>query len=293
MAIRYPARRSRRASASRATHVASLVVALALPSAPSHAARASDFWEDVRDPGLPAYRADVRRAEVAYRARRYPEALAFAEHARGLRDDLPEAPRLQGLALGAMGHVPDAIAALERALALDPAAFDDAMIGAEAAHIAVRGEAWALAAAILERAVAAMPPSPSRRAFYAEYGDVLLTLGPAHLEASVRAYEVALRDGGGHDARAALGLALALHRAGRRADAERRLDEVRRAIRVEGVLASVAGPLAERNARRALLHEAAGRRSEALAAWEAAAERPEWAEHARAQIARLGGEAPR
>jgi tetratricopeptide (TPR) repeat protein len=271
---------------SRAWRGAGLAFSLVVLVAPFPSARASDFWDEVRVPGLPGYRAAVARAEVALRARHFADALTFADHALEQRDDRPEAHRLRGLALGALGRDADAIPSLARALELDVSAFDDPVSGAVAAHIAVRAEAWALAERILHRAAAAMAPHPARKGLYADYGDVLLTLGPAHLEASIRAYEVALRDGHGHDPRAALGLALALHRDGRPEEAEPLIDALRRTVRMEAVLAAVAAPLAERKARIALLREAAGARDEARAAWAAATERSEWAEHARAQVAR-------
>ncbi len=273
----------------RRTPLPTVALAAALASLWPSAGAASDFWEEVRDPGMPAHRQSIARAISAYRARRYAEAETEARRAIARRADLEEGHRLLALALGALGRDEDAIPHIVRARELDATAFDDPIDGTVATRIAVRAERWALAGDLLHRLLAAMAADPTRRSLFTDRGDVLQTLGPSALPASIGAYEAALRDGRGFEPRAALGLALALHRSGRAAEAAPLVQQAIASGRIEPVLSAVAAPAAERSARLALVHEASGRIEEAKAAWREAAARLEWAEHANAQAARLEG----
>jgi tetratricopeptide (TPR) repeat protein len=254
-------------------------------------AGASDFWDEVRTPGLRAFRHQVEDARTALRARRFDAALAAAEQAVGLLPDRPDGHVLRGRALGELGQPQEAIAAFERGLSLADTALDDGEDGAHAAGIAAAAGAWELAARVLSRVLGRMSMTGIRRELYVLYGDVLLTLGPDRVRDAVLAYREALR-AGPQDVRASLGLALALRRAGEPVEAQ----ELARAAtghgRVDSLVAALPVPDSERAARRAVALDAIGDAAGARAAWIEARSGDLWRAHAESELARGTGDRP-
>jgi tetratricopeptide (TPR) repeat protein len=245
-------------------------------------ARASDFWDEVRTPGLGAWRADVTRARAALRARRLDQARASADAAARRLPQRGEAFVVRALAAGELGDLASAQADIRRALELDPAALDDPQDGARAGELMARGGDHALAAQVLARVLGRMRPGPQRQSLYGLYGDVLLAQGPAHADAAIRAYREALRSGGA-DPRASLGIALALHRTGEAVEWRDHARRVAARGRLDALLASLFVPPTERDARRALVLTATDD-SGARAVWRGITEGP-WLEHAQATAA--------
>ena len=245
----------------------------------SGASRRSDFWAEVRQPGTRAYREAVERADRALRARSFNRA---AQLAKGAVERLPERPDayvIQGLALGELGQ-PDASAeALERALALAPSSLDDPYYGSRAAAFLARAGHHERAAELLGRLLGRMADGPNRQNLYVLYGDVLSVLGPERLSDAERAYREALR-AVAHHPRAAIGLALVLHRQNGDEAEWRQLGElVASRGRLDELLRSLPIPEHERAARKAVALTAIGDRRGARSAWDLAREGP-WAEHA-------------
>ena len=193
---------------------------------PGLASAQSDFWDEVRTPGLQAFRHHVARARAAIRARRFAHALDAAELAVETLPARAEGHVLRGRALGELERAPEALEAFYRALELDPAALDESADGRPAATIAATAGDHALSARILHRVLGRMPDSATRHYLYTLYGDVLLALGPAHLHEAIRAYREAIRGTATLDGRAGLGLALALLRAGELAEARSLVETV-------------------------------------------------------------------
>ena len=252
-------------------------------------ARASDFWDEVRTPGLRVWREDLARARLALRARRFVQAREAATLAI---QTLPE--RAEGYVVRARvsaeqgvveGAREDLLAALER----DESSLDSPEDGTPAAEVLARAGDYETAARVLQRVLGRMRSGGSRRMLYGLYGDVLMSLGPERLVDAVRAYREALR-AARHDPRSSLGLALALRRT---PDADRDAPEWRdlaRTVaargRVEALLASLPIPDAERAARRAITLEAMDDVAGAVEAW-AAVDEGVWASHAADQAGEL------
>jgi tetratricopeptide (TPR) repeat protein len=252
-------------------------------------ARASDFWDEVRTPGLRAYRVLVEKAERDLDAGRYAEALEKAESAVDRMSDRPPAHVVRGLALGGLKRYGEAVGAFEQALLLDRAALDDVDHGAAAVRIATRAAAYPLAALILSRLLGRMPDSPLRNALYAVQGDVLQLLGQEQLSAAVLAYRLALHNGqSGENVTLLLGLALALHREGKPEQAAELATRASAPVAVEHSLRSLALPRSERDARMAVWLESRGDFEGAGRAWSTAATEGPWAGHARQALKRLG-----
>lgn len=240
-----------------------LVATLAASSA-----HASDFWDEVRTPGLTAYRADVESARNALGARRLSQAATLATEATARLPNRPEAFVVRGFARGEAGDVEAATADLLHAIELDESALDEPSIGGRAAEFLARGAHPDVAARVLSRVLGRMRVSALRQVVYALYGDVLLTQGPEHLQEALRAYREAVR--GNATPRAELGLALALRRAG---DENEWLELARNVAahgRLDALLESLPVPDTEREARRALVLEATGDMAGARGAWDLA-----------------------
>ena len=258
-----------------------VTAALALLSTPRPAA-AGDFWEEVRTPGLRAWRTTMEDARQALRNRRFSVARRLASDAIGRLPDRAEAYAVRGLAAAGEQDHERALGDLRRALALDATVLDDPLAGygPRAATALARAGATDDAVRVLARALGRMRPGGGRRALYGFYGDLLQLLGPERLEEARRAYREALRGGPG-DAGVLLGLALAEHRAGL---VEAGLATARQAVSSRN-LTLLAGsrqvPAPEQAARRAVGLAAIGDRAGARTAWaEAAAGGGPWAAHA-------------
>jgi len=256
-----------------------ILLALALSGDPRPAAADSDFWEEVRRPGTRAYREEVTRARRALRARRFNRAVQLAQNAAERLPDRPDAYVVLGLARGELGERELGAAALERALELDPAALDDPLDGGQGADLLARAGHHERAAMLLGRLLGRMSEGPNRQNLYVLYGDVLSVLGPDRLSDAERAYREAIR-AVAHDPRAAIGLALVLHRQNGDEDEWRQLAElVATRGRVDELLNSLPIPDSERFARKAVALLAIGDRGGARSAWDHAREGV-WAEHA-------------
>lgn len=246
-------------------------------------ARASDFWDEVKDPGLGPYRTRVAAGWRSFAERHFEAAVQAAEAAIAAEPRRCEAYLLRGRALGELGRAGDAADAFERALARDPTCADDPEQGGAAARTAAAAGRLDLAATLLERAVARMRDGPARRLLYALYGDVRMALGPEHLHDAILAYREVLR----HqvDVRASLGLALALRRAGRIEEARVVAANAVAHGRVDALVARLPLPAAEKAARLAVALEAAGDAEGARRAWREASEGEIWRGHAERELA--------
>jgi len=265
---------------------------LAIVSAmPEGTAAASDFWDEVKTPGLREWRLYVREARVAVSAGQWRAALGEADRAVARLPDRAEAQVVRGRALGELGQLEEAAAAFRRALALDEAALDPAEDGTHAARLCAAASEWELASRILPRVLGGMRINSQRHDLYALYGDVLLSLGPEHLREAVVAYREAVRQGGRGHLRAVIGLALALRRRGDLLEASDLAREVAGQGRIGGVIASLPVPSGEKAARRAIALEANGDRTGSRTAWQEAATFEPWREHAERQLG--AEEAPR
>jgi tetratricopeptide (TPR) repeat protein len=256
-----------------------LAFALALLALGSAPVRGSEFWDEVKTPGLRAWRQDVARARTALRARRLAQAREAASAAIARLPDRAEAWLVRGLAAGEAGELSAARDDLLRARELDAGALDDATDGARAGELLARAGSHEVAADVLGRVLARMRSSQGRHGLYGLYGDALSVLGPERREDAERAYREALRDSA-HDPRATLGLALVLLRGGD--DLEWR--ELGRRIaalgRLDALLLGLDVPETERAARRAVVLEAVGDTAGARAAWAIAAREGAWADDA-------------
>ncbi|MDD9940676.1 MAG: hypothetical protein OXU20_06405 [Myxococcales bacterium] len=239
------------------------------------AARASDFWDRVRDPARGAYDRLVKRAEAALADN---DPMAAARHAKVAVAQLPDsatAHRVLGqalLQLDLFGAASDAFAA---ALARDASALDGhrAQLAQSAGIAAMRGGRYELAARIQQRLATHLPPGEDRRRVFARLGDALLCLGPQRLEQARWAYAHALAGAERDDIDLYLGAALATLREGQERDAMLALSELRTAVRLERALHNRVLPEAERLARLAIGLEAIADNRGAANAWAAAAAR--------------------
>ncbi|MEM9073325.1 MAG: tetratricopeptide repeat protein [Myxococcota bacterium] len=255
-----------------------MTIATLLPAG----ARASDFWDEVRTPGLRAWRNDLARARVALRARRFDQARTAAEAAITRLPDRAEGHVVRALVAGEVGALERAKEYLLTALSHDPGCLDNPAEGARAAEIFAKTGDYPHARQVLARLLGRMQPGGIRRTLYGLYGDVLLSLGPDQTADAIRAYREALRSGR-HDPRASLGLALALRR--QTAEGTEWRDLARSVAsrgRLEALLSSLAVPEEERAARRAVAAEAIEDEAAARTAWRSIESGP-WADHAAEQ----------
>lgn len=254
-------------------------VLLATPSA-----KASDFWDEVRDPGISQYRRLTEEAELALRARRLTDALRLADEAIALIDEAPKAHLIRGLAAGERGAVDDGAQSIIRALALDATSADGSFAD-RATSVLLRANALTAARSVLARAVRSAGAGVQRDTLFATYGDVLQALGPEHIEAAIGAYREALR-ATGRSGRAQLGLALALRRQGAAEGAWRVSAQAAADSTARQLLLSLSLPPSEIESRAALLMEVGDDRAGAKTAWERAAAGP-WAAFAQQVAAAL------
>lgn len=255
-----------------------VVVLLAFAIAP-HRAVGSDFWDNVRSPGLGAYRLHLRRATAAIAANRADLALQEADAAVQKCPDCDAAHVVRGRALFGSGRNGEALAAFERALALQPNALNQAADALAAAHCAINVGRPELGVKVLRRLLELGADTRVHALALIMLADALQTQGPETLRIAVVAYREAIEDDAAH-AHAVLGLALALHRSG---DVEPGLALARRALPQAGP-GTAAGwlPGAERAARLGLWLLAIGDVPGARDAWLRAADGGgPWCEHAR------------
>jgi tetratricopeptide (TPR) repeat protein len=255
-------------------------------------AMASDFWDDVKTPGLRGYRRHVTQARAAYADGHFEQAAAEADLAIARVEARPDAHVVKGRALGELGRTDEAATELARAIELAPDALDEQEAGSHAAQILCVAGRHDLAVRVLVRVLGRMSPGGLRGELYALLGDALLTLGPERLAEAVSAYREALRASGRHDVRAALGLALALRRQGELLEST---DLARNAAshgRIDGVLRALPVPEAERAARRAVALDALGDVAGARSAYADSREGVLWRDFAERELSRLGTATP-
>lgn len=263
------------------------VIALVITMVATHV-HASDFWDEVKTPGLREQRRLTTQAAAALAAGRNIEALGLADRAIARVDGRADAHLLRAVALGSLARAQDGLTALRRAVELDSRvadAFPD--LGERAALVALRADDPELAATVLGRVVARMAATPARQRLEALRGDALLTVGPPRLADALRAFRDALRLAP-QDLRVRLGLALALRRNGEP-------DEAAEVIRGTGLARSrpdlfvqsleLPLPRAEIAARRAVGLAAIGDVEGERDAWQEAATREAWREHAERELA--------
>jgi tetratricopeptide (TPR) repeat protein len=233
-------------------------------------ARASDFWDEVRNPGLGAHRMHLRRGREALAGNRAELALTEADAAIARCTNCPAGAVLRGRALSALGRHPEAVAAFETALQHDPEALDgvaaDELALAFSASSAARPE---LAAQALERLLAQSREADARTQAIAMLADALQAEGPAELRRAIMTYREAMADDEARK-RALLGLALALDRDGAHDEA---LALARRAGPESDPNTTAAWlPETERAARLALWLTAIGDSTAADQAWQRSSE---------------------
>lgn len=239
-------------------------------------AAASDFWDDVRQPGRAAARALGREARHALADGRRSAALKAATTAVSLDPEAAASHVLLGRVLSVMSHHREAAAAYGRALALSASALDGSAEGGRAARSACAAADYRLASVILRRLVSHMPAGKDRNALFALQGDVLMALGPASLQAALTAYEHALRQSAAPDAMLELALALALRRAGHPPAGHRSGAGATRRGSLEDAIMRLPLPPTERHARLAMARAAAGNATGADRAWKLATEAGPW-----------------
>ncbi len=264
-----------------------IVCALAFPSG----GRASDFWDEVRTPGLRAHATLMHEVAVAIRREEGHHALELLTRDPAIFADHPDTLRMRGLALALTGDSAGALQALQRAQQLDATVLDDVTWGTRAALIAAKSGHLAWASDIVARVVGGLPALPVRRELFSLLGDLLLTQGPTRLPEALVAYREALRGSTSTDVRSTLGLALALRRNGEPQAARDVMSRITAASRVDVVVNVLPLPESEKAARLAIAYEAVGDVEQALTQWAAAAALPMWQAQANAEANRLHKEA--
>jgi tetratricopeptide (TPR) repeat protein len=248
--------------------------------------RASDFWDEVRSPGLRPFRRALGAAEAALSEGQLQAALELSEAAIARLPEDARGHALRGRALWALQRVDTAAEAFERAIALDPTVLDAAG-GDGAAHVAALSGRSALAERIIDRVLPRLQASPRRGALYALRGDLLSGVGPERVREAEASYRQALRDAPELELRAGLGLALCLDRAGEANAAASVLSGIAALDTLEGELWRWPLTKLERSARQALVLDAAGDRSAAQRAWQTVADAAgPWRGHALAKLSR-------
>jgi tetratricopeptide (TPR) repeat protein len=240
---------------------------------------ASDFWDEVRSPGLGALRVHVARSRDALAHNQAELALQHADAAVARRPERAEGHVVRGRALGALARHGEATAAFEQALQRDPLALDDEDDASAAAQSALVVGRPDLALGVMTRSLARLRGTRARTQALLIMADALHAQGPSELRRAIATYREALVDSA-FERQALLGLALALHRAGERDEAV--------------ALAQRAGQRPdpgwlsppEYAARHALWLMAIGDRAAAEQAWARAAEGGHaWSDHARGALA--------
>lgn len=274
--MRLPMRLSRRSRARRGLAWVGLAASVLVWTT---RVEASDFWDEVRNPGLFAHRAHLNKGLEALLANRSEQALTEAEAAIAQCEACADGHVLRARALAASGRHAEAVDGFERALGLRADALDTASDALAAALSAFRSDRPQFAASVLARALALNRDPATRGRALAMLADALQAQGPSELKRAIAAYAEAMRDDQARK-RAMLGLALALHRAGELAQS---LLLARRASESDSNAASDWLPEPERAARAALWSMAIGDQNAAAQAWQRAADGGgPWAEHARA-----------
>ncbi|MDH5671571.1 MAG: hypothetical protein OEZ06_05435 [Myxococcales bacterium] len=257
-------------------------------------ASASDFWDEVRNPGLAAYRRDLAAGAVALADNRAAEALQQADAAIARFAGRAGGHVLRGRSLATLGRHQEASDAFAAALARDPQvlAGELALLAAASAAHAGRLEQ---ACAVLEQAIGRSHEKPLQAQALLLHAQLMLARGPAFLEPALRGYRQA-RQRGAEGPELLLGLALATLRDGKRERALQLLSHD------AALLPDLHTPqytpqqptevevqsAAERAARMALQMQARGQLERAIELWASVARAGgPWAEHAQQQVETL------
>jgi tetratricopeptide (TPR) repeat protein len=276
--LRFAAAAVRGFGGTREPRAAFVLCAIALALTP-RAAVASDFWDEVRSPGLGSQRAHVNKGRDALGQNRPQLALQHADAAVARRAERADGHVLRGRALGALARHGEATAAFEQALALDPHALDDGTAATAAAQSALIVERADLALRVLTSAIARTRNAQMRARALLLTADALQAHGPSALRRAIAAYREALVESA-FEKQSLLGLAIALHRAGEHDEALALA--VRAGVKPDPTWLSPR----EHAARMALWLLAIGDRAGAEQAWARAAEGGHaWSEHARGALA--------
>jgi len=240
---------------------------------------ASDFWDEVRTPGLRAYRALTRESRSALRSGQYEQALTAADEAIKRLENVAQAHVLRGRALYMLKRSAEAVTSFERALSIDETALDNQRTGIDATDAAVQAADYALAANILKRVLGRMRDGPRRRRLYALLGDLLQSLGPEYLNQSIMAYREAMRGTHAEEQRTRLGLALALRRSNEMQEMRDLIDEIGVGQSIQQIVDGLSLPRSECQARLAVALEARGDMDAARRVWSNAATPGPWQQH--------------
>ncbi|MBK8172052.1 MAG: hypothetical protein IPK60_17145 [Sandaracinaceae bacterium] len=253
-------------------------------------ARASDFWEEVRTPGLRAYTRLVLDARRALNTGQNQAALSTSEEAIALLAARSEAQVVRMRALAALNRTSDAHTATRALLLQNAEALNDAQDAAVAARVSAESQDYALAISILERTVNREAPGASRASLFVFLGDMIQCQDTTHIREAVAAYRAGVRAIPA-DARARLGLALALRRAGERVEAQSALGSL---LALGGRMGNTLSPLrailpaSEIAAREGIALDAMQDTAGAREAWTRAAADGPWQEFARRELALVG-----
>lgn len=250
---------------------------------------ASDFWDEVRTPGLRAYVQLVSNARRSFNAAQHTAALATADEAHALLPSRCEALVVRGRALASLARVADAREAFAEALRRSPDCLDDTQDANAAARSAAEAGDYALASRILSHAVDREAPGAVRASLYVLLGDAEQAQGPDHLRAAVQAYRAGLRTSNA-DLRSRAGLALALRRQDQRTDAQSALGSILSTGGRIGTAFATARtflPATEVAAREAILLEALHDEAGARDAWTRAALDGPWSAFANGELRTL------
>lgn len=263
--------------------VALLLLLLVFPAG----GRASDFWDEVRLPGLRAHAALMHEVAIALRRDQGHQALELLQRTSSAFVNRADTLLMRGLALSLVGENARAIEALHHAQQVDRRALDDSVLGTRAALVATKAGDFAFASDILTRVVGNLAALPVRRELFSLLGDVLLAQGPARVAEAIVAYREAIRGATTTDVRSVLGLALALSRNAEPAAAHEVMGRITAAARFDVVVSALPLPEVEKAARLALALEAVGDVDGASTQWSRAAAESTWQAHALAEGARM------
>jgi tetratricopeptide (TPR) repeat protein len=265
-------------------------LALVTAAIGSSNARASDFWDELRTPGLAAQRAHLRRGRQELNDNRPESALTEADAAIGRCASCADGIVLRARAFAALARFADAADSFEQALAVEASALDADVRDALSAAISA-GQAGrpALVVRVLERALTRSLDRTSRTRATVMLADALQAQGPSELRRAIVTYREAMLEDDGK--LGLLGLALALDRGG---DHDEALALARRIPNEAGPNASASWLSAsEQAARLGLWLASIGDAAAAEQAWRHAAEGTgAWQAHAdkaRNEAARAAG----
>jgi hypothetical protein len=246
--------------------------------------RPPDFWSGLGNADERAFQTALRTCLSAVDAHDLASAQGAARRAAETRPDRFEGHLLFALISEELGQ-PEAAPAFSRAITLDDR-FLMHLLGADYASSAfARAADFPRAAEIACDAARRAPPSPTRVELFERCGAALMAAGPEHLEAARRALE--LGEPERPSPRYVMVLALAFDRAGAHDHALVVLRPLGTRPLDEHTASFMVGSEEDRAAAEGLLAEALHRTREATNAYERAAARGPWAEHARTAGARL------